>query len=150
MAPDWQVNAQASLRNYEAAYFTGNSRVAEAEFARARADFASTGRLDLVARAELVRCAAQVASLAFDDCPGFAALANDAGAAEHHEHAANSGVKLVCDGCSMCNACSAPAIASAAIDVLLDPIQTQPPVLTSHLTLFFPEQLQRPPSQFLA
>ena len=66
--------------------------------------------------------------------------AHDAGAAEHHEHAANSGVKLVCDGCSMCN----------AIDVLLDPIQTQPPVLTSHLTLFFPEQLQRPPSQFLA
>ncbi len=82
VAPDWQVNAQASLRNYEAAYFTGNARVAEAEFARARADFASTGRLDLVARAELVRCAAQVASLAFDGCPGFAALANDASAAE--------------------------------------------------------------------
>ena len=76
--------------------------------------------------------------------------AHEADAAEHHEHAPNSGVKLVCDGCSMCNACSAPAIASAAIDVLLDPIQTQPPILTSHLTLFFPEQLQRPPSQFLA
>lgn len=82
VVPDWQVNAQASLRNYEAAYFAGNARVAEVEFARARADLASTGRLDLVARAELVRCAAQVASLAFDDCPGFAALANDAGAAE--------------------------------------------------------------------
>ena len=82
VAPDWQVNAQASLRNYEAAYFAGNARVAEAEFARARSDLASTGRLDLVARAELVRCAAHVASLAFDDCPGFTALANDAGAAE--------------------------------------------------------------------
>ena len=82
VAPDWQVNAQASLRNYEAAYFAGNARVAEAEFARARSDLASTGRLHLVARAELVRCAAQVASLAFDGCPGFAALANDVSAAE--------------------------------------------------------------------
>ena len=82
VTPDWQVNSLASLRNFEAAYFAGNARVAEAEFARARADLASTGRADLVARAELVRCAAQVASLAFDDCPGFKSLAADAGAAE--------------------------------------------------------------------
>lgn len=80
--PDWQVSSLASLRNFEAAYFAGHARVADAEFARARADLASTGRADLVARAELVRCAAQVASLAFDDCPGFRALAPDAGAAE--------------------------------------------------------------------
>ncbi|MBS0338539.1 MAG: hypothetical protein JSS40_17410 [Proteobacteria bacterium] len=81
-APDWQVNSLASLKNFEAAYFAGNTRAADAEFARARADLASTGRAELVARAELVRCAAQVASLAFDDCPGFRALAADAGAAE--------------------------------------------------------------------
>jgi hypothetical protein len=82
VTPDWQLNSLASLKNFEAAYFAGNARVADAEFARARADLASTGRADLVARAELVRCAAQVASLAFDDCPGFLALAADAGAAE--------------------------------------------------------------------
>lgn len=82
VVPDWQVNSLASLRNFEAAYFAGNARVAEVEFARARTDLASTGRADLVARAELVRCAAQVASLAFDGCPGFRALAADAGAAE--------------------------------------------------------------------
>ena len=81
-APDWQSNASLALKNFETAYLKGDTRVAEAEFARARAELASTGRADLVARAELARCAAQVASLAFDDCPGFAALAGDAGAQE--------------------------------------------------------------------
>jgi hypothetical protein len=76
--PDWQANAHASLRGFAAAYFAGNARLADQEFARARADIASTGRLDLLARAELVRCAARVASLEFDDCPGFKKLAEDA------------------------------------------------------------------------
>ena len=80
--PDWQSNAHLALRNFEAAYLKGDSSAAEAEFARARAELASTGRADLVARAELVRCAARVASLVFDDCPGFAVLAADAGVPE--------------------------------------------------------------------
>ena len=80
--PDWQIGAQAALKNFEAAYLAGNTRVADAEFARARAELASTGRADLVARAELVRCAAQVASLDFNECPGFTALAADASAPE--------------------------------------------------------------------
>jgi len=81
-APDWQASAHGALKGYEAAYLAGRARVAEQEFARARAALASTGRADLVARAELVRCAARVASLDFDDCPGFRALADDAPAAE--------------------------------------------------------------------
>jgi len=80
--PDWQANAQAALRNFSAAYYAGNARVATQEFARARAEIASTGRPDLLARAELVRCAARVASLKFDDCAGFEALAADAGKEE--------------------------------------------------------------------
>ncbi|MGP1679563.1 MAG: hypothetical protein ACTS6J_20720 [Burkholderiales bacterium] len=56
--------------------------MAAQEFAYARAEIARTGRLDLLARAELVRCAARVASLDFGDCTGFEALAADAGAAE--------------------------------------------------------------------
>ena len=80
--PDWQANAHLALRNFELAYMTGNTRVADAEFARARGELASTGRPDLVARLELARCAVQVASLAFDDCPGFKSLAADAGAPE--------------------------------------------------------------------
>ncbi len=80
--PDWQVNAQLSLNNFEKSWLTGNTRAAEAEFAHARAELAATGRADLVARAELVRCAVRTASLEFDDCPGFQALAADALAPE--------------------------------------------------------------------
>lgn len=81
--PDWQSNAHLALKNFEKDYLAGNTRGADAQFARARAELASTGRPDLVARAELTRCAVQVASLAFDDCPGFAALASDAQGEEH-------------------------------------------------------------------
>lgn len=80
--PDWQANAHGSLEDFTAAYLAGNQRVADFEFTRGRAELARTGRADLVARAELSRCAAQVASLEFDDCPGFAALAAEATAAE--------------------------------------------------------------------
>ena len=54
----------------------------ELEFARARAELGSTGSADLVARAELIRCAARAASLEFDNCPGFEKLRADAGAEE--------------------------------------------------------------------
>lgn len=80
--PDWQINAHAALQSFTAAYYAGNTRLADQEFARARADIAATGRPDLLARAELVRCAARVASLEFDECAGFEALAADAGPAE--------------------------------------------------------------------
>ena len=80
--PDWQMNAKASLERASEAYLSGNDRVEAVEFARARAEIARTGRADLLARAELTRCAARVASLVFDDCPGFAALAQDASPAE--------------------------------------------------------------------
>lgn len=80
--PDWQVDARGALQRYEQAYLAGDARAAEAEFARARGDLASTGQAALVARAELTRCALQVASLVLEGCPGFEALRADAGAAE--------------------------------------------------------------------
>ena len=80
--PDWQSNAHLALKNFETAYLRGDTGLADSEFVRARTELASTGRADLVARAELARCAVQVASLAFEDCPGFTALAADAGAQE--------------------------------------------------------------------
>lgn len=80
--PDWQSNAQTALRNFSTAYFAGNTKLAAQEFARARAEIAATGRPDLLARAELVRCAVRVASLEFDACSGFEALAADAGVQE--------------------------------------------------------------------
>ena len=80
--PAWKSNAADALKGYSDAYLKGNSSIAESEFARARGEMSSTGRPDLVAHAELVRCATRVASLEYDDCPGFAALAQDASAAE--------------------------------------------------------------------
>ncbi len=80
--PDWQANAFASLNSYTAAYLSGNTRVADYEFARAKLEIARTGRPDLMARAELVRCATKLASLELDPCEAYEALAADAQPAE--------------------------------------------------------------------
>ena len=81
--PDWKANAASSLKAFSNAYLKGETANAQAEFARARLEMASTGRPDLVAHAELHRCATRVASIEYDDCPGFQAVAQDATAAEH-------------------------------------------------------------------
>ncbi len=70
---DWQLNSAQAMAQFQRYYLAGDQR-AEAEFALARRELAATGREDLVARAELVRCALRVASLDFDDCPAFLAL----------------------------------------------------------------------------
>ena len=80
--PDWQMNAKSALERAQQAFLTGNNRVEVAEFARARAEVASTGRADLMARIELARCATRVASLVFEPCAGFVPLAQDAAAPE--------------------------------------------------------------------
>lgn len=82
--PDWQSNAHQSLELYSSAYLVGNTRLADQEFKRARSELASTGRFDLVARAELLRCGVEVASLEFNECPGFVVIAADASDAEQH------------------------------------------------------------------
>ncbi len=64
------------------AYLAGETKASDAEMERARRTLASTGRADLLARAELMRCAARVASLVFEPCERFEALRADAPAAE--------------------------------------------------------------------
>ncbi|WP_296491998.1 hypothetical protein [Rhodoferax sp.] len=81
-APEWQSQAFAALDRYTSAYLNGNSRVADLEFARAKTEIARTGRPDLMARIELLRCATQVASLELAPCAGYQALAGDAPLAE--------------------------------------------------------------------
>lgn len=76
--PAWQPDAKDALDGFTDDYLRGNTAAANAEFARARRETTSTGRADLVAQVELVRCATLAASLEFDDCPGFTALAADA------------------------------------------------------------------------
>lgn len=80
--PDWQLAAVSAMNAFQQNYLLGDTRVAEIEFSRLKSQLSSTGRLDLAARAELVRCAARTASLEFDDCPGFEKLRADAGAEE--------------------------------------------------------------------
>ena len=82
LPPEWQSSALGSVKGFTAAYLEGNTKVADFEFGRARADIAATGRLDLIARAELVRCAVRVASLAFDNCAGVQTLDADTAAPE--------------------------------------------------------------------
>ena len=77
-APDWQMNAHAAAQKAAEAYLSGNTRVEQLEWDRARAEVARTGRPDLLARVELMRCAAQVASLVPGPCERFEPLRADA------------------------------------------------------------------------
>lgn len=76
--PDWQMNAHASAQKAVEAYLAGNTRVEKLEWDRARAEVVRTGRPDLLARLELMRCAAEVASLVPGPCERFEALRADA------------------------------------------------------------------------
>ena len=80
--PDWQGNAKAALDRAVQAALVGDGRVEAQEFERARGELARTGRPDWMARAELMRCAAHVASLAFEPCAGFERWRRDAAPAE--------------------------------------------------------------------
>jgi hypothetical protein len=79
---DWQLEAKTASERGVAAYMEGNARVEAVEFARALSEVSSTGRVDLTARIELLRCASRVASLVLDPCAGFERLRADASAAE--------------------------------------------------------------------
>jgi len=76
--PDWRLESKGAMERSIAAYLEGNARIEAAELARARSQLSRTGRADLVASAELLRCAARVASLVFEPCSGFDALRPDA------------------------------------------------------------------------
>lgn len=80
--PDWQMNAHNGIDRATAAYMEGNTRIEAAEFKRARSALASTGKVDLMIRAELIQCAARVAALVFEDCAGYNRLAQDASPAD--------------------------------------------------------------------
>jgi hypothetical protein len=74
MPPEWQTQSHASLERFSQQYLEGNSRLAERSFAEVKAAVAATGRPELAARAELVRCALATAALDIDACEGFDAM----------------------------------------------------------------------------
>jgi hypothetical protein len=93
-APDWQMNAHDSAQRAAQAWLSGDTRIEAAEYQRARANVLRTGRVDLLARLELSRCAWRVASLQFEDCAGFVAIEQDAGPADRSYAAWLSGAIL--------------------------------------------------------
>ena len=77
-APDWTLAAESATQKATAAYLQGQQRIEALQWQKARDSVASTGQPALAAKVELMRCAAQVASLEWDDCPAYEALAQDA------------------------------------------------------------------------
>ncbi len=79
---DWQLEAKTASERAVSAWMEGDTRVEAVEFSRARSEVASTGRVDLIARMELLRCASRTASLVLEPCAAFERLRADAPAAE--------------------------------------------------------------------
>jgi mono/diheme cytochrome c family protein len=121
--PDWQMNAFDSMQRASTAWLIGDSRIEAVEFGRARANVARTGRADLLARVELTRCAWRVASLAFEDCTGYLALAADAAAPERAYAAYLAGTLVPADAALLPEAHRAvPAGGAEAVVRIEDPL----------------------------
>jgi hypothetical protein len=126
--PDWQMNAQGSVQRATAAYMAGNAAVEQAEYQRAREQLASTGKVDLVIRAELIRCAARVASLVFETCAGFEALRQDAAPGElaYAQYLAGAGpgtaAALLPSQHQAVAAAGTDTAAAAAVQAIADPL----------------------------
>jgi hypothetical protein len=123
---DWQLGTVQALQAFQRYYLAGDQR-ADAEFARARAEVAATGREDLVARVELVRCAVRTATLDFAPCQAFEALRAAARPEElaYAAYLAGSGShkvsddpvsRLVAAGVKLRSGAINPAEISAAVD----------------------------------
>ena len=116
------------MNAFQSHYLKGDTRAAAVEFDRAVAELRSTGRGDLIARAELLRCAMRSASLEFDSCAGFEKLRADASAEElayaeylagRSQRAAAEDVisRLVFLGVQFKSGKASPENISAAIDI---------------------------------
>lgn len=121
-APDWQVTAHGALGRYVQAYLTGQDRAAQGEFTLARRELAATGQAGLVARAELTRCALQVASLDFAPCAGFEPLRADAPAAERAYAAYLAGERAAPELLPAQHRGAAQAGTAASVAAIEDPV----------------------------
>lgn len=76
--PAWQLDARAAADEAVLAWLGGDARAEAQATARMREAVARTGRPAILARAELLRCAARVATLVFEPCAAFEPLRIDA------------------------------------------------------------------------
>lgn len=79
---DWKMNAVSLLEHFQQRWLEGDSKSADLALTKTRHEIAKSGRIDLLARAELAACAAHVASLDFAICTAFDPLEPDAGAGD--------------------------------------------------------------------
>ena len=128
--PDWQANAKAAIDQATTAYLVGDSAGEARAFERAREQIARTGRPELLARAELMRCAAHVASLVLEPCAGFERWRVDAAPAEraYAEHLAARALpsadieRLPPPQRGVAAALAGPATATAEVQGIADPL----------------------------
>jgi hypothetical protein len=123
--PDWQMTAQSSMERATSAYLSGKAQIEASEFARAREQIASTGQIGLLIRIELIRCAARVAALAEDGCPGFERLRADATAADiayaNYLAGKATDVALLPEVQRAAASANSPQAAAAAVQAITDP-----------------------------
>lgn len=77
---DWKMNAVSLLDHAQQSWLEGDTQTAELAMQKARDAIAQSGRIDLLARAELAACASHIASLDFSACSAYDKLAPDASA----------------------------------------------------------------------
>jgi len=76
--PDWKMNAVSLIEHFQTRWLEGDGKTADLALDKARDEIAKTGRLDLLARAELAACGTRAAALDFTACGGYEKLANEA------------------------------------------------------------------------
>lgn len=121
LPPSWQLDAKDAIDAFTDDYLRGDTAAANAEFARARRETTATGRAELVAQVELVRCATLAASLEFDDCPGFAPLAPDA-TAQQRAYAAYLAGRWDGLDAALLPEQHRPVVASGSLNGVADPL----------------------------
>ncbi len=80
--PDWKLDAVNLIEQFQERWLEGDGKTAALALDKVRADISGSGRLDLLARAELAACATHAAALDFSSCPGYDRLADAAAANE--------------------------------------------------------------------
>lgn len=121
---DWQLASKGAIDRSVAAYLEGNTRVEAVEFALARSEISSTGRIDLMARGELLHCASHVASLVLEPCAGFEKMRQDAAPAERAYADYLAGKLQTQDAALLPTTQRAVAVAGsdAAVQAITDPL----------------------------
>jgi hypothetical protein len=79
---DWKMNAVSLLEHAQQRWLEGDSKSADLALTKTRSEIAKSGRIDLLARAELASCAVHIASLEFTACTAFDKLEPDASASD--------------------------------------------------------------------